>query len=206
MKHYFITAIGTDSGKTLVSAIVTEALKADYWKVVQAGNVETDKETVMSLVPNTQSVFHEESYLLDAPESPHSSAAKQGVTIDIEKIKLPTIENEYLVTEGAGGVLVPLNDEHLVIDLADKFDCEVILVSNVYLGSINHTLLTVNELKRRNIRVKGIIFNGDENLEAKKYILQYSGFQELLSIPTLELIDEETVSYYAEKIRPFLLN
>ena len=206
MKHYFITAIGTDSGKTLVSAIVTEALKADYWKVVQAGNVETDKETVMSLVSNTQSVFHNESYLLDAPESPHSSAAKQGVTIDIEKIKLPTIENEYLVTEGAGGVLVPLNDEHLVIDLADKFDCEVILVSNVYLGSINHTLLTVNELKRRNIRVKGIIFNGDENLEAKKYILQYSGFQELLSIPTLELIDEETVSYYAEKIRPFLLN
>ncbi len=206
MKHYFITAIGTDSGKSLVSAIVTEALKADYWKVVQAGNVETDKETVMSLVSNTQSVFHNESYLLDAPESPHSSAAKQGVTIDIEKIKLPTIENEYLVTEGAGGILVPLNDDHLVIDLADKFDCEVVLVSNVYLGSINHTLLTVNELKRRKLKVRGIIFNGDENLASKKYILQYSGYQELLSIPTLETVDEKVVKHYAEKVRKNLMS
>jgi len=206
MKHYFITAIGTDSGKSLVSAIVTEALKADYWKVVQAGNVETDKETVMSLVSNTQSVFHNESYLLDAPESPHSSAAKQGVTIDIEKIKLPTIENEYLVTEGAGGILVPLNDDHLVIDLAGKFDCEVILVSNVYLGSINHTLLTVNELKRRKLKVRGVIFNGDENLASKKYILQYSGYQELLSIPTLETVDEKVVKHYAEKVRKNLMS
>ena len=125
---YFVTAIGTDSGKTLLSAIITQALKADYWKPIQAGSEETDKNTVQELVSNQQSKFHKESYLLASPESPHSSAKKEGVHIDLDEIILPEFESKHLVIEGAGGVLVPLNDKDLVIDLAAKFNCEVILV------------------------------------------------------------------------------
>jgi len=200
-KCYFVTAIGTDSGKTLISAILTEALKADYWKPVQSGIEETDKETVKTLVSNQDTTFFDEAYLLKSPESPHSSAKKDGVKISMENIVLPKSQNKNLVIEGAGGMLVPLNEKDLVIDLAEKFNCEIILVSNIYLGSINHTLLTVNELKKRGLKVIGLIFNGQENKEAQDYILSYSGYEELLYIPKLNEVNSEAVKKYAEKLK-----
>ena len=208
MKNYFVTAIGTDCGKTLVSAILVEFLQADYWKPVQAG-FPTDTETVKSLIESYEGTFsvtfHSESYLLQMPASPHKAARAEGIEIKLKNIILPKSSNN-LVIEGAGGVLVPLNDNDFVIDIAKQFSCKVILVANLYLGSINHTLLTINELKRRNINVLGIIFNGEENKESENIILKHSGYKCLLRIPKEENISKETVKKYAQMLnnRDFL--
>ena len=198
MLRYFITAIGTDSGKTLVSAIFTEALQADYWKPVQAG-LPRDTDTVKSLVSNPVSKFHDEAYLLNHPMSPHAAARLDGVTIDLANIRLPETQNP-LVIEGAGGALVPLNDTDLVIDLPARLGAEVILVSNIYLGSINHTLLTVNELKRRQVVVRGIVFNGPENTETERIILKHSGWPVLLRVKQESAVTPEIVKEYAKRV------
>ncbi|MDJ1471623.1 dethiobiotin synthase [Xanthocytophaga flava] len=198
-KLYFITAIGTDSGKTLISAIVTEALQADYWKPIQAG-FPRDTEKVQTLVSNSVSQFHSEAYLLQHPMSPHAAAQREGVKIDIHTLSLPNTHNT-LIIEGAGGVLVPVNHQHFVIDIAQKFEAEVILVANIYLGSINHTLLTINELKRRNIPVKGIIFNGPANEDSEQFILNYSQYPLLLHVYPEEQITPEVVLSYAQQLK-----
>ena len=160
----FITGIGTDVGKTIASAIVVEALEADYWKPIQAGDLDnSDSHKVKSLVSNGKTVFHENSYKLNTPASPHYAAAVDGITINLKQIKEPETNN-HLVIEGAGGVLVPLNNTDCVVDLIQK-DYKVIVVSRHYLESINHTLLTFEALKSRKINVAGIIFSGDENKE-----------------------------------------
>jgi len=199
----FITAIGTDSGKTLVSAIITEALQADYWKPIQSG-LPRDTETVQSLVSNTVSQFHREAYLLREPLSPHASAAIDGVTIDLNQIRLPMTHNR-IVIEGAGGMLVPLNDTDFVIDLADRFAAEVILVANLYLGSINHTLLSVAELKRRaamgKFALKGIVFNQCPVESSEQIILHHAGLPCLLRIGKHEVVNKELVKKYAAEVR-----
>ena len=198
MNNYFVTAIGTDCGKTLVSAILVKFLLADYFKPVQAG-FPTDTETVKSLITDNQSIFHKESYLLQMPASPHAAARAEGIEVKLENIILPKTTNN-LVIEGAGGVLVPLNDNDFVIDIAKQFDCRVVLVANLYLGSINHTLLTINELKRRNINVLGIIFNGEENKASEAIVLKHSGYKCLLRINKEENINQETIKKYAQML------
>lgn len=193
---YFVTAIHTDSGKTLVSTILTQALHADYWKPIQAG-LPRDTDYVKSLVSNAHSVFFREAYLLQTPASPHAAALIDEVNIRLSDILLPKTQNEILVIEGAGGLLVPINDEHFVIDLAAKFDAEIILVSNHYLGSINHTLLTVQELKRRNLKVRGIIFNGEPNQATESIILHHSGYPCLLRVRPHDEITREVINHYA---------
>ena len=193
MAKYFITGIGTGIGKTLISAILTEKLKADYWKPIQSGDLDTsDSITLGSLISNTQTVIHPESYRLTQPLSPHLSARLDGIEIDLNKINMPLTENN-LIIEGAGGLMVPLNEKELIIDLIKKLNVEVILVSQNYLGSINHTLLSVNLLKQYEIPVKGIIFNGDENLETERYIQQYTKIKKLGNVPGLSNIDKEKV-------------
>ncbi len=198
--NYFVTAIGTDSGKTLVSAILTEALQADYWKPIQAGRENRDVETVMKLINNGHSFCYEESYLLTAPIAPHAAAKAEGVRIDLNKIHIPLNGGNHIIIEGAGGVLVPLNEKEFVIDIAAKFDAEIVLVYNNYLGCINHTLLTVQELKRRNLKVKGIIFNGKPNKESEEIILISSGYKCLLRILPENNINQEIVTQYAIKL------
>ncbi|HXA00355.1 MAG TPA: dethiobiotin synthase [Cytophagaceae bacterium] len=197
---YFVTSIHTDSGKTLVSAILTEALQADYWKPVQCGIEQTDLKTVKELVDNAHCMFFNERYLFKAPLSPHAAAQKEGVGIKLADFSLPANEGHDLIIEGAGGILVPLNDKEFVIDIAEKFQAEIILVSNIYLGSINHTLLTVNEMKRRGLKVKGIIFNGVENSATEEIILKHSGYKCLLRIRPEQKIDHETVMKYSVKL------
>ncbi len=197
-KRYFVTAIGTDSGKTVVSAIIAQALQADYWKPIQSG-LPRDTDTVMTLVHNLRSVFHREAYLLSIPISPHAAARLEEIEIHMANIEVPTTDNA-LVIEGAGGVLVPLNDEHFVIDLIPRLDAEVILVANIYLGSINHTLLTISELKRRRINVKGIVFNGPENNESERIILKHSGYKRLLRVNQEKAITPEVIERYARKL------
>ncbi|UKJ06274.1 dethiobiotin synthase [Solitalea lacus] len=193
-KPYFITGIGTGIGKTLVSAIVVEKLHADYWKPVQSGDLDTaDTLTVQSLVSNQTSIFHPETYRLTQPFSPHKSAEIDGVTIELNKFKLPQTSNQ-LIIEGAGGLMVPLNDKDLIVDLIQKLGAEVILVSKNYLGSINHTLLSIELLKSRLIPIKGIVFNGETNANSEEYILNYSKLNCLGRIPEISDISKETIS------------
>lgn len=166
----FVTGIGTDVGKTVVSAILVEKLKADYWKPVQSGDLDnSDTIKVKALVSNTRSVFHPETYRLTQPYSPHKSAELDGIKIDLDKFELPETDNQ-LIIEGAGGLMVPLNDEHFVIDLIQKFDAEVVLVVRHYLGSINHTLLSLELLKQKKIKVNTLVFNGEKDEYSEKII------------------------------------
>ena len=189
----FITGIGTGIGKTIVSAVLTEKLKSDYWKPIQSGDLDdSDTLKVKGLVSNTASVFHTEAYRLTQPYSPHKSAAIDGITIDLNKIITPKTNNNLLI-EGAGGLMVPLNDEYLMIDLIKKLDVEVLLVSQNYLGSINHTLLSVAILKQYDIKIVGIIFNGKTDENSESYILNYTGLKLLGRLPEFETVDKETI-------------
>lgn len=193
-KPLFVTGIGTGIGKTLISAILVEKLKADYWKPIQSGDLDdSDTLKVRSLVSNVQSVFHEESYRLTQPYSPHKSADLDGIIIDPEKIILPQTNNQ-LVIEGAGGLMVPLNDSFLMIDLVKRLGAEAILVSQNYLGSINHTLLSALALKAHNIPVKGIVFNGSGDSYSMDYILKYTGFTSLGHILPLDEVSSKAVA------------
>ncbi len=206
MKKYFISGISTDVGKTVVSAILAEYLKADYWKPVQAGELDaTDTMKVKSLVSNDESQFHPERFLLKSAMSPHAAAAKDGISIDIDDLKLPSFTNENLLIEGAGGLMVPLNEWLLVMDLISHYDAEVILVSKNYLGSINHTLLSIEVLEKRKIPIKGIIFNGDPNSDTEKIIQTFSSVPVLFRVPQFDKIDKETINDFALSLPENLL-
>jgi len=197
MRKLFITGIGTDVGKTVAAAILTEALEADYWKPIQSGSItDSDKLTVQSLISNTKSVFHPEVYSLTQPLSPHAAAEIDGVEIDLSKIILP-ISNNILIIEGAGGLMVPLNYKgDYVIDLIKALDAEAILISRHYLGSINHTLLSAEALKNRGIAVAGILFNGAENVASEKVILETTGLKMLGRIDEEATINRDTILSY----------
>jgi len=192
-KPIFVTGIGTGIGKTIVSAVLVEKLKADYWKPVQSGDLDdSDTAKVKSLVTNTTSVFHPEAYRLSQPFSPHKSAAIDGIAIDPKKFTLP-VTNNTLIVEGAGGLMVPLNNNFLMIDLIRELDAEVILVSQNYLGSINHTLLSIYALKQDNIPIKGIIFNGAGDIYSEEFILDHSGLKLLGHIPEFTVLDKNAI-------------
>ncbi|MFD2146639.1 dethiobiotin synthase [Mucilaginibacter antarcticus] len=192
-KPLFITGIGTGIGKTVISAIMVEHLKADYWKPVQSGDLDnSDTLKVKSLVSNNVSVFHPEAFRLTQPFSPHKAAALDGIVIDPEKIVAPETSN-CLVIEGAGGLMVPLNNNFLMVDLIPQLGAEVILVVKHYLGSINHTLLSLDVLKNRNITVNAIIFNGDADTYSEDVIKAYAGCSSF-SIPEITLINKENIA------------
>lgn len=200
MKNYIVTGIGTGVGKTVVSAIVVETLCADYWKPIQAGDEEnTDSHTVQHLISNAITTIHDEAYRLHAPLSPHAAARQENRTISLEHLQCPAT-NRPLVIEGAGGVLVPLNDDDLVLDAIEQWQAEVILVSRHYLGSINHTLLTWHVLSNRNIPLAGIVFNGNANNETERVILRHTGLPCLLHLREEPLINKETVRRYAQQL------
>ena len=195
--NYFVTAIGTDCGKTISSAILCHALGADYWKPIQAG-FPKDSDTVKSLVPDVK--IHPEAFTLKTPASPHAAAKIDKVQIELKSIQKPVTQNN-LIIEGAGGCLVPVNNHEFVIDLYEHIPCKIILVANLYLGSINHTLLTVNLLKQRNYSVKGIIFNGEPNAESEEIILRHAGYLPLLHVLPEKEINRNTIVKYSEILK-----
>lgn len=200
----FVTGIGTDVGKTVASTIITQALEADYWKPIQAGDLDnSDSHKVKSQISNPKSQIFENSYKLNTPASPHLAAAIDGITIDLKKIIEPKTKN-HLVIEGAGGVLVPLNNEDCIIDLIQK-DYKVIIVSRHYLGSINHTLLTFESLKSRKIEVAGILFSGDENKATEEIILSKTKAKFIGRIDNEPYFDQNVIQYYADLFRENLL-
>lgn len=202
---YFITGIGTEVGKTLASAIITQALEADYWKPVQAGELDSsDSMKVQSLINNDTSKFHPEAYRLNHPMSPHAAAERDGVEIDISSFEMPRTDN-HLVIEGAGGLLVPLNKKNTILDLIANLKCEVILVSRNYLGSINHTLMSIELLKQRNILIKGILFNGSENKDTESIIKEMSGIEVLGRIDELEDLNKSVINSIAQGLKGALI-
>ncbi|MDQ6889372.1 MAG: dethiobiotin synthase [Bacteroidota bacterium] len=207
MKPIFITGTGTGVGKTLIAAIVTEALHADYWKPVQAGYQDgTDSITVRELLSNSASVVHPELYRLATPASPHIAAALENKKIEIKKIikNIPATKRQIII-EGAGGLLVPLNNKYLVIDLIKELKARVLIVSKNELGSINHSLLTAAVLKKEKINAAGWIFT-DEYLNYEKQISKWSGYPLVACVKHLHSITKESIKAEADKMLSRLQN
>lgn len=200
----FVTGIGTNVGKTIVSAIITEALQADYWKPVQAGDIDnSDSIKIRGYISNDKSRIFPEAYVLNTPASPHISAELDGITITLEKIKEPVTKN-HLVIEGAGGILVPLNSTDIIADIIMP-DYKVVIISRHYLGSINHTLLTVEVLRQRNISIAGIVFNGGRVAATEDIIIKKAGLTMLGRIDDEPYFDKSVVLDYAAQFRDRLL-
>ena len=199
----FVTGISTEVGKTLASAILTEALEADYWKPIQSGDLQyTDSDKVRELITNTTSQIHPSAYSLQSPMSPHAAAEIDGVTIALDKIIPPQTKN-HLVIEGAGGLMVPLNNQDTIADLIlDSY--RVVVVSRHYLGSINHTLLTLQALKEMGF-APVIVFSGNAHPTTESIIASKSQVPILGRIPELSEINSKAVYSLAEELRPTLV-
>jgi dethiobiotin synthetase len=203
MRSLFITGIGTGIGKTLVSAIVAEALGAYYWKPVQAGYEDgTDSERVAQMIGSPLSRIFPETYKLQMAASPHWAARQEGTEVDLEKIRLQ-FQSHYgqahgrpIVIEGAGGLLSPLNDRQFGLDLAKMLNTRVVLVSRNYLGSINHSLLTAKVCAESEIDIAGWIFN-DRYGKYEEDIVRWSGIPKIAAIPFRDKPDRQFVSEQA---------
>ena len=199
----FVTGIGTDVGKTVASAILTEALEADYWKPVQAGDLEnSDTHKVKRFISNSTSVFHPNSFALNTPMSPHAAAEIDRLNISLDQINRP-VTNNHLVIEGAGGLLVPLNDDLTIQDLIQPTD-HVIVVSRHYLGSINHTLMSVKLLKEQDFKVS-LIYSGDAHVSTESIINTMTGVPVIGRIDNEPYFDTNVIKEYAEKFKPYLV-
>ena len=204
MKRIFVTGISTDVGKTIASAIITEALKADYWKPVQAGDLSnTDSHKVAELISNEKTTIPKSCYELNTPMSPHAAAEIDNIQIDLNQIIEPKTEN-HLVIEGAGGLLVPLNEKDTVLDII-KNNYLVVVVSRHYLGSINHTLLTIERLKQKGFKAT-VIFSGNEHRSTEDIILRKTDVKVIGRINEEASFDKSLIKKYATKFYPLLLN
>ncbi len=203
MQRIFITGISTEVGKTIASAIFCEALEADYWKPIQAGDLDnSDSDKVADLISNGKTRIHNSSYELNTPMSPHAAAEIDGIHIEHSKIKEPQTDN-YLVIEGAGGLLVPLNDEETILDIIMP-SYKVIVVSRHYLGSINHSLLTVNWLSERGYDVS-LLFSGNEHRTTEEIIAKKTGVNVIGRINEEAQFDKAVIKKYADGFRSRLL-
>ena len=199
--NFTVAGIGTDVGKTVISAVLCQAFGADYWKPVQAGDLtHSDSDKVKALVSSPNFKIHPETHRLTAPMSPHAAAKIDGVHIKPSDFRLPNTQGRHLITELAGGLMVPFSDNYLTIDLIQDLGDPVILVINSYLGSINHTLLSLELLRQRNVTLFGVIFNGQTNMESREIILQYSGVRVMADIPHAERLDRDFIQTHAQDI------
>ncbi|NQX80966.1 MAG: dethiobiotin synthase [Flavobacteriaceae bacterium] len=199
-KTIFVTGISTEVGKTVVSAIITQALKADYWKPIQAGELDyCDSAKVENLIDNDRTIFYKNSFALKTPMSPHAAAEIENIEISVDKIKRPISQNT-LVIEGSGGLLVPINSSETMIDLILPSD-KVIVVSKNYLGSINHTLMTVEVLKSRGLNILGLVFNGEPNKSTEDIICKMTSLPIIANIEQEDEINKDMINKYSDIIR-----
>jgi len=192
-KRIFISGTDTGIGKTLISAILVAGLGGSYWKPIQSGLEEmTDTEWVQKKTGLPDSHFHPETYRLRLPISPHASAAHEGVRIELEAFQIPDIiDSGHLVVEGAGGIMVPLNKHHLMLDLMRKIGIPILLVVRSSLGTINHTLLSLEQLRNWDLQVFGVVMNGPRNSENREAIEHYGKVRVLAEVEPLSMIDPE---------------
>ncbi|RXK86212.1 dethiobiotin synthase [Filimonas effusa] len=199
----FVSGIGTGVGKTICAAILTEAFEADYWKPVQAGDLDrSDSMRVQALVSEDR-IIHEERYRLSLPASPHKAARIENLQLQPSEWQLPATHRP-LIVEGAGGLLVPLNDHYFMLDLISQWQLPVALVARDYLGCINHTLLSIALLSARHICMPLFIFNGCFDADAKRVIsLQLSPGTKVLEIPDIENIDRAAIQQLVKTLHLF---
>lgn len=193
-KQYIVAGIDTEVGKTIISAALVETLNANYWKPIQSGALDqSDTISVKRLVTNYESKFYPESYAFKHAISPHAAGEKEGVEITLDEIHVPDSGETPLIIELAGGLMSPLSYSITNLDLVKKINKPLILVVKNYLGSINHTLLTLEVCKKHNIDVKGIIVNGGENLASQKVYESIGGYPILAKYPWLPTLDRKHV-------------
>ncbi|MEZ5344148.1 MAG: dethiobiotin synthase [Pyrinomonadaceae bacterium] len=205
MRGIFVTGTDTGIGKTVVSAALMIAFRSSedvcYWKPVQTGIEEdNDTETVRQLASCTDDEVFDHGFRLERPLSPHLSARLADVKITIDKIVSFTEEadpEKFMIVEGAGGILVPLNKYQLMIDLIETLNLPVLIVARSGLGTINHTVLTVNALRDRGIELFGVVTSGEPNEENKKAIEHYGNVRVLAEMPEFEKLDENTLSRWS---------
>jgi len=193
MSRYVVTGTDTGIGKTLVAAGLAGHLRARYWKPVQAGlDEESDSEAVHRLTEGRAEVMPE-AWRLETPCSPHEAARIDGVRIDPAALVLPAGDRP-LIVEGAGGVLVPVNDETLYADLFALWGLPVILVARTELGTINHSLLSLEALRSRGVAVAGIVFSGKENSASEAAIVKFGQVRHLGRLPRLDPLNPATLA------------
>ncbi|HXG83106.1 MAG TPA: dethiobiotin synthase [Pyrinomonadaceae bacterium] len=207
MHGIFVTGTDTNVGKTVVSAVLTAALREKknvfYWKPVQTGiEADDDTRTVRQLAACADEEILDKGFRLEKPLSPHISARLAKVEISIEKILnfLPDEKDEkFWIVEGAGGALVPLNENELMIDLMKALDLPVVVVARSGLGTINHTLLTVEALRNRDLKISGVVMNGEPNAENRRAIEYFGQVKVLAEMPRFEELTNENISAWAKK-------
>lgn len=193
VQGFFVTGTDTDVGKTVVAAWLVARLGACYWKPVQAGtHPETDSATVRRLSGATPDRILPEAYVLAEPMAPHEAARREGIAVDMAKLVPPPC-NRPLVAEGAGGLMVPLNDQSFVIDLARELDLPLILVARSTLGTINHTLLSLEAIRRRGLPLAGVVINGPETPHNRAAIERYGRVEVIAEIPWLEQVTPDAL-------------
>ena len=193
-KPLFVTGIGTSVGKTIVSAVLTQQLKADYWKPVQAGDLNcSDRDTVSRLVSHRNTVFFPETHRFQLAASPHQAAQFENVKIQLTDFTLPLTE-KHLVIEGAGGLMVPLSNEFRMIELIQHFQAAAILVIRNYLGCINHTLLSLEALSNRNIPLQSVIINGEMDDATENILHSYFPAETVFAkTPEFKTLDKQSI-------------
>jgi dethiobiotin synthetase len=191
MKPLIVTGSDTGIGKTVVCAMLTLALEGIYWKPIQSGtDGGTDTQRVQAMTNLPPSHFLPERYVLREPLSPHRAADLDEITIALESLDLPQMsDNRWLIVEGAGGVLVPIDRQTLQIALFLRWRAPVLVVTRTTLGTINHTLLTLEALQRRAVKVMGIIFVGDAMPDTERTIAEFGNVKILGRLPFLPVLD-----------------
>jgi len=203
----FVTGIDTEVGKTIISAVLVEALMADYWKPIQAGDLDySDTMKVRELVSNDSSVFFEETYRLNTPASPHLAARLDNLSISMEEMNAPETNNN-LIIEGAGGLMVPINDEgDFILDLVHKMSTKIVLVSKNYLGSINHTISAFEMLKSRGLKVDMLVFSGHANSETESIIEKHISPNVVLRFPFCERLNSGAINDYLSDNKKLIIS
>jgi dethiobiotin synthetase len=198
--RFFVTAIGTEIGKTAAASVLVEALRADYWKPIQCGELQaSDTHTVQSRV-SFPVHCHPERFRLQAPKSPHLAAAEEGVSIQLSDFSLPHTDNA-LIVEGAGGILVPLNESTFMLDLMKKLQLPVLIVTRNYLGSLNHTFLTVELLRQSGLPLAGLIFNGSRDAELESFVSNNTQLPILFRMESHPTLTPAIIKSYGDCLR-----
>jgi len=188
-RTFIISGTDTGIGKTAAAAMLTLGLDAHYWKPIQSGTEDgTDTKTVRTLTGLPESRFLPEAYVLTEPLSPHRSAELDGIEIDLDRLALPQFDGP-LIVEGAGGLMVPIRRDLLQIDLFRRWGAPVVLCARTGLGTINHTLLSIEAVRARNMTLHGILFIGDDNPDNIRTVGELSGAPVLGRLPWLERVD-----------------
>ena len=189
---FFLTGTDTEVGKTVICAWLMVHYKYHYWKPIQSGMNSPDIKIIQKITEFDNSFFFPPAYELQQPLSPHESAKRDGIKIELANFLLPRKGTKFIV-EGAGGILVPINEKYFIVDIMKKLKLPILLVARSGLGTINHTLLTVSELKKRNLLLRGIILNGERNQSNKEAIEKYSGVSVVSELEPLKTLDYKTL-------------